>query len=106
MPADAALVARVASALGSAGVAARQKGVFGGRGFLLGRSTFVIAWGDALIVKCPAAEYAAALAEPDVTPFAPDGGRPMSTWVVVAADALADDPQLADWVQRGVRAVR
>jgi hypothetical protein len=24
----------------------RQKGVFGGRGFLLGKSTFVIVWGE------------------------------------------------------------
>jgi TfoX/Sxy family transcriptional regulator of competence genes len=83
----------------------RQKHVFGGRGFLLGRSTFVIVWGDGLLVKTRAAEYAAALAAPGVTPFAPDGARPMSTWLVVPADLIADDPELGDWVARGLRAV-
>jgi hypothetical protein len=78
MPYDPGLVERVDAALprlGARGV--RQKHVFGGRGFLLGKSTFVIVWGEGLLVKTPAAEYAAAGAEPGVTAFAPDGGRPM-----------------------------
>ena len=54
----------------------------------------------------PRAEYPPALAEPGVTPFAPDGERPMSTGVVVPAAAVADDPELAGWVERGVRAIR
>lgn len=104
---DAALAERVDAALATLGVrGARQKNVFGGRGFLFGTRTAVIVWDDGLIVKAPAAEYAAALAAPGVTPFAPDGERPMGTWVVVPADALADDPELAEWVARGVRAVR
>ena len=106
MPYDPGLVERVDAALprlGARGV--RQKNVFGGRGFLLGKTTFVIVWGEGLLVKTPAAEYAAALAEPGVTAFAPDGERPMSTWVVVPADGVADDPELAEWVARGLRAV-
>ena len=83
----------------------RQKAVFGGRGFLLGKATFVIVWGEGLLVKTSAAEYAAALAEPGAAPFAPDGGRPMSTWLVVPADRVADDPDLAEWIARGLRAV-
>ena len=107
MPYDPGLVARIADLLPRAGVTgARQKNVFGGRGFLLGRSTFVIAWDGALLVKTPPAEYADALARPGVSPFAPDGERPMSTWVVVADDAIADDPDLLEWVERGARAVR
>ena len=107
MPPDQGLVARVADALDAVGErGARQKNVFGGRGFLLGKSTFAIVFEGALIVKTPAADYAAALAEPGVTAFAPDGARPMSTWVVVEADAIADDPELADWLRRGLRAVR
>jgi hypothetical protein len=107
MPYDAGLAERVAGVLPPLGAAhARQKNVFGGRGFLLGKSTFVIVWDDGLLVKTPAAEYGAALAEPGVTPFAPDGERPMSTWVVVAADAIADDPELTAWVERGLRSVR
>jgi TfoX/Sxy family transcriptional regulator of competence genes len=106
VPYDPGLVARVDDALRGIGEHARQKNVFGGRGFLVGKSTFVIVWGDGLIVKVPAAEYEALLGEPGVTPFAPDGERPMSTWLVVAADAVADDPELLDWVRRGLRAVR
>jgi TfoX/Sxy family transcriptional regulator of competence genes len=107
MPYDAGLAARVQDALAVLGERhARQKNVFGGRGFLVGKSTFVIVWGDGLIVKTPAAEYEALLGEPGVTPFAPDGERPMSTWVVVPPDAMADDPELAEWVARGLRAVR
>jgi TfoX/Sxy family transcriptional regulator of competence genes len=107
MPYDSGLVARVADVLGAIGERhARQKNVFGGRGFLAGKSTFVIVWDDALIVKAPPAEYAALLGAPGVTPFAPGGERPMGTWLVVAGDAVADDPELTEWVRRGLRAVR
>ena len=103
---DAGLVARIEDLLATAGIrGARQKNVFGGRGFLLGKSTFAIAWRDGLLVKVPSSEYAAALAEPEVRPFAPDGEKPMSTWVVVGEDAIADDPELVEWLRRGARAV-
>lgn len=103
---DGGLVERVADVLTQIGErGARQKNVFGGRGFLRGKSTFVIVWDDGLIVKTPAAEYAALLGQPGVEPFAPDGERPMSTWVVVAPDTIADDPELTDWVRRGLRGI-
>ena len=104
---DAGLAARMADCLAASGEKRiRQKNVFGGRGFLSGKSTFAIAWDDGLIVKLPAAEYQAALKTPGVTPFAPDGEKPMTTWVVVATDVIADDPELLEWLQRGLRAVR
>ena len=106
MPYDPGLVARVADALATLGHRGiRQKNVFGGRGFLRGKSTFVIVWDDGLLVKSPPAEYEALLATPGVTPFAPDGESSMGTWLVVAADVIADDPELAEWVERGLRAV-
>lgn len=104
---DAGLVSRVSDALhalGERGV--RQKNVFGGRGFLIGKSTFAIAWEDGLIVKTAKSEYPALLKDPAVTPFAPDGEKPMSTWVVVADHAIADDPELQEWLRRGLRAIR
>ena len=104
---DPGLVARIADLLPGAGIrGARQKNVFGGRGFLLGKSTFVIAWEDSLLVKTPPAEYERALAEPGVTPFAPGGEGAMGTWVVVPAELIADDPELTEWLRRGVRAIR
>jgi TfoX/Sxy family transcriptional regulator of competence genes len=107
MPPDLGLVARVSDALlglGERGV--RQKNVFGGRGFLLGKSTFAIVWDDSLIVKAARAEYDALRAEAGVTPFAPDGEKPMSTWLVVSPDAIADDPELGEWIGRALRGVR
>jgi TfoX/Sxy family transcriptional regulator of competence genes len=107
MPFDPGLVARVADALmGMSESSVRQKNVFGGRGFLIGKSTFAIAWDDGLIVKVRPDEYAELAREAGVTPFAPDGARPMGTWLVVAADAIADDPELIEWLRRAVRSIR
>jgi TfoX/Sxy family transcriptional regulator of competence genes len=106
MPPDAGLVARVADALeqiGRGGI--RQKNVFGGRGFLAGKSTFVIVWEGDLLVKAPRDEYPALIEQPGVTPFAPDGEKPMSSWLVVSGDVVADDPELVEWVRRGLRAI-
>jgi TfoX/Sxy family transcriptional regulator of competence genes len=106
MPYDTGLVERIDDALRGMGQrAVRQKNVFGGRGFLAGSSTFVIVFDDDLIVKTAADEYQAALAEPGVTPFAPDGEHSMGTWVVVRGDSVADDPELAEWVGRGLRGI-
>jgi TfoX/Sxy family transcriptional regulator of competence genes len=107
MPPDSGLVARVADALLSLGErGTRQKNVFSGRGFLIGKSTFAIVWDDSLIVKAARAEYDALRDEPGVTPFAPDGEKPMSTWLVVSPDALADDPELMEWLRRALRGIR
>jgi TfoX/Sxy family transcriptional regulator of competence genes len=107
MPFDGGLVARVADALITLGErGTRQKNVFSGRGFLIGKSTFAIVWGDALLVKATRAEYESLLAEPGVTPFAPGGERPMSTWLVVPPDTIADDPELMEWLRRALRGIR
>ena len=103
---DAGLVARISDLLSEMGHrAVRQRGVFGGRGFLRGRSTFVIAWSDGLLVKCAKTDYSRALDCPGVAPFAPDGERPMSTWVVVAADQIAEDPELREWILAALRSL-
>jgi hypothetical protein len=103
---DIGMVERVRDALHRLGESgAREKNVFGGRGFLIGKSTFVTVWGEGLLVKTASDEYSALLQMSGVTPFAPNGERPMSTWVVVSADVLADDPELAEWVARGLRGV-
>ena len=107
MPPDPGLVVRVADALLSLGErAVRQKNVFSGRGFLVGKKTFAIVWGESLIVKTAASEYAGFREEPGVTPFAPGGESAMGTWLVVESDALADDPELAEWLRRALRGIR
>jgi hypothetical protein len=30
----------------------------------------------------------------------------MSTWLVVDADAIADDPELTEWIRRSLRGIR
>ncbi|MGH7662685.1 MAG: TfoX/Sxy family protein [Gemmatimonadaceae bacterium] len=103
---DRGLAQRVADTLEQLGErSVRQKNVFGGRGFLRRKSTFAIVHEHGLIVKARPAEYEALRAEPGVEPFAPDGERPMSTWLVVSADSLADDPQLTEWIERALRSV-
>ena len=107
MPFDAGLVARVADALEALRErTVRQKNVFSGRGFLIGKTTFAIVWGDSLIVKSAKDEYDALMRESGVIPFAPGGERPMGTWLVVNADALADDPELTEWLRRALRGIR
>ena len=104
---DAGLTSRIADALAGIGERnIRQKSVFGGRGFLAGKSTFAIAWEDGLIVKVAPADYAELRETPGVRPFAPDGEKPMSTWLVVDAEVIADDPELTEWLRRALRAVR
>jgi TfoX/Sxy family transcriptional regulator of competence genes len=104
---DRGLVARIEDGLAQIGERGiRQKNVFGGRGFMDGKVAFVIAWDSDLIVKTALADYAQYLTERGVTAFAPDGEKPMSTWVVVTSDTIADDPELVEWLRRGLRGVR
>ena len=104
---DAGLVERVADTLVQIGErSVRQKNVFGGRGFLVGKTTFVIVWDEGLLVKAPPDEYQRLLKQPGIEPFAPGGERAMSTWLVVPAEAIADDPDLTDWVRRGLKGIR
>jgi hypothetical protein len=103
---DAGLVERVADALAGIGErGVRQKNVFSGWGFLIGKKTFVIVWGEGILVKTPPDEYQTLLALPGIEPFAPGVERPMGTWLIVPSDAVADDPELVEWVRRGLRGI-
>lgn len=105
---DHGLAARVSDALARLGErGAREKNVFGGRGFLIGKKTFVVVGRERLIIKVPAAEYDALLRLPGITPFTPgDERRAMSTWLVVPDSAVADDPELAEWIRRALASIR
>lgn len=107
MPFDAGLAERVRDMLrrvGERGV--REKNVFGGRGFLFLKTTFLVVMDDGMLVKAAPDDYERALAAPGVEAFAPDGERPMSTWVVVSPEVVADDPDLEEWVRRAIRGGR
>ena len=104
---DAGLVARVEDSLATLGErGVRQRNVFGARGFLSAKSTFAIVFEDELIVKLPRSDYDRCLGMTGVRPFAPGDERPMTTWVVVSADAIAEDPELTDWLALGLRGIR
>ena len=104
---DHGLVERVRDALTrSAARGYRERSLFGGWGFLEGKSVFAVAWDRGLVVKMAPDEYKEALRMPGVTPFSPMGERAMSTWVVVSDEGTADDDDLVAWVQRGLRGVR
>ena len=82
----------------------RDKNVFGMRGLMRGKSMFAAVGESSIIVKLLPGEYADALALPGVQPFSP-GGQKLGTWVEVADDAIADDPELRAWLETGLRAV-
>lgn len=89
-------------ALGERGI--RDKNVFGMRGLMRGKSMFAAVGDASIIVKVPAAHYAGALKLPGVQPFAP-GGQKLGTWVEIKDAAVADDPDLRDWLATGLRAL-
>lgn len=104
---DAGLATRVEDTLAGLGErSVRQRNVFGGRGFLTSGSTFAIVFDDELIVKLPKSDYERCLAVPGVRAFAPGDEKPMTTWVVVSSDAIAEDPELAGWLRLGLKALR
>jgi predicted DNA-binding protein (MmcQ/YjbR family) len=85
---------------------AKEKKMFGGLGWME-RGNLVVglmAQGsmsdvDAIIVRCRPEETAAVLKEPGVRPFE-QRGKAMNGWVLVEAEAVAEDPELKAWIDR------
>jgi TfoX/Sxy family transcriptional regulator of competence genes len=78
-----------------------EKEMFGGIGFMLHGNMAVGVIGEGLIVRVGQERYEAALAEPYAEVFDMTG-RPMTGWVVVAAEGYASDEELERWVKAGV----
>src|SRR3954469_23902904 len=76
-----------------------EKKMFGGVGFLLNGNLLVGVWKNSLVVRLGPDEGEAALLEPNVRPF-DITGRPMTGWVVIAPEGVAEDDQLAGWIER------
>lgn len=77
-----------------------ERRMFGGIAFMLHGNMAVGISGDELMVRVGPEAYDEALAQPHARVFDMTG-RVMRGWVVVAAEGIADDGALGDWVRRG-----
>lgn len=94
------LVERVRAAM-PPGRAVREVSMFGGRSFMLdGRMLVAARRGGDLLVRIDPARQPELLDVAGARPAVMGADRPMGPgWIAVAPDALADDVQLADWLQ-------
>ena len=83
----------------------RHKNVFGMRGLLRANTMFAAVGEESMIVKLRPDEYEKALRKNGVTAFSP-GGQKLGTWVELAEDVIADDPELREWLEAALRAIR
>ncbi len=97
---DEGLALRVRGAMGEVpGVV--EKRMFGGLAMLVHGNMAVGVGGDALIVRCAIDDFAQLLEEPGAQVFDMTG-RVMRGWLLVDAEAIAEDEDLQRWVRRGV----
>jgi hypothetical protein len=89
----------------SIGAEVRHKNVFGMRGLMRGSRMFAAIGEESMIVKVIAREYERLLTRPGVREFSP-GGQKLGTWVEIDQDVVADDPELREWLETGLRAIR
>lgn len=101
MPYDEQLAERVDQLLSAQdGVTARK--MFGGLAFMLDGNMYVGIHRDRLMVRVGPEGYEDALERPHCKPM-DITGRPMKGWVMVDAEGVAADTDLAAWVYLGVR---
>jgi TfoX/Sxy family transcriptional regulator of competence genes len=74
--------------------------MFGGIAFLVAGNMACGVMGDDLMVRMEPGDAEALESEPGARRF-DMGGRPMKGWLLVAAEATADDGDLERWVRRG-----
>ena len=82
-----------------------EKKMFGGIGFMLDGNMCAGVQRESLIVRVPAEQHAHHLAQPNVDQF-PTPERPMKGWITVSPDGIAEDEELARWVQMGISIAR
>lgn len=100
MPYDPAMAEKIRSFLqGTEGLTERK--MFGGIGFMIGGNMAAGAHSDGrLMVRCGPADYDDYTGEAGAQGLV-QGGRTMTGWVLVDADAVADEAALQRWVTRG-----
>src|SRR3954453_18332533 len=98
---DEALAARIRQH--TAGEPVEEKKMFGGLAFLLGGNMAVAATGQGgLMGRVAPSQTDTLLEEPGAAPFEMGGRGAMGGWLRVSADALANEDDLARWVERGL----
>lgn len=75
-----------------------EKRMFGGVGFLLHGNMLVGVWKTSLIARVGTEAYINALNSPHVSNFDVTG-RPMKGWVMISAEGVETDLQLAQWIE-------
>ncbi|MBI4410500.1 MAG: TfoX/Sxy family protein [Gemmatimonadetes bacterium] len=102
---DSGLLQRCLDALAALHAApVRHRNVFGMRGLMRGKKMFAAVGDESMIVRLLDAEYAGALARAGVRAFTP-GGSKLGTWVEVDDSIIADDPELREWLEAGLRSL-
>jgi hypothetical protein len=82
-----------------------EKKMFGGVSFMLEGNMTCGVIGDDLIVRVGPQQYETAVMSPHARPF-DFTGKPMKGWIVIAAEGVTSDADLAQWVQQGVAFAR
>lgn len=96
---DEALAERIRSALADCQDVSEQK-MFGGIAFMVGGRMAVGVTGNELMVRVGPDAYDAALARPHARPM-DFTGRPMRGFISVAPGGVAEEGDLARWVEEG-----
>lgn len=98
---DETLAARIRQVLAVRnGIAERR--MFGGVGWMVGGHMACAVMGDDVVIRLTPEDVPAALEAPHTRPFGRAGSRPMKGFVLVEAAGVADDGELARWVDAGV----
>lgn len=78
-----------------------ERKMFGGLAWMVGGHMACAVMGEDLLVRIDPEETAEACREPHVGEFGRPGAKPMRGFVRVEAEGLAEDAELARWVDRG-----
>ena len=79
----------------------REQKMFGGLCFMVNGNMACGVSGDELVIRVGKENLEEALTQPHSRPFDMTG-RPMRSFVYVAAQGIADDAVLAEWAGRGI----
>ena len=79
-----------------------ERRMFGGVAWLVHGNMACGVMGDDVVVRLDPEDVAAALDGPHTRPFGRAGSRPMKGFVSVDAEGVAEDAELARWVDAGV----